>query len=171
MAIASRTYADLADLTADIPAGLADAEPAAKPTGSPARTLAKGARRSGICILLAFALVGVVTLTQSGPVVGIALLSALIAILAASAFLGYGVVNAWQERRLHRQLPPTSRRDGRKLHGGRPDGTGHDPTLPRDRPNRARADLRFDRSRPGRPHSSGRGFRVPRAARPVPDLV
>ena len=65
LALASRTYADLADLTADIPVGSAAAEPAtagpaAEPAGSPARTLAKAARRSGICMLAAFALVGVV---------------------------------------------------------------------------------------------------------------
>ena len=57
-ALASRTYADLADLTGDIPAGPAGAEPA----GTPARTLAKAARRSGVCLLIAFALVGVVAL-------------------------------------------------------------------------------------------------------------
>jgi uncharacterized protein DUF1707 len=53
-ALASRTYADLADLTGDIPAGPAGAEPA----GTPARTLAKAAHRSGICLLIAFALWG-----------------------------------------------------------------------------------------------------------------
>jgi hypothetical protein len=61
-ALASRTYADLAGLTGDIPAGPAGAEPAAEPAGTPARTLAKAARRSGICLLIAFALVGVVAL-------------------------------------------------------------------------------------------------------------
>src|SRR5579862_7825337 len=56
-ALASRTHADLADLTADILAGPA-AEPArpaaAQPAGTPARTLAKAARRSGICLLVPF---------------------------------------------------------------------------------------------------------------------
>jgi hypothetical protein len=172
LALASRTYADLADLTADIPVGSAAAEPAtAGPAGSPARTLAKAARRSGICMLVAFALVGVVVLTQSGPLTGMASLSALIAALAASGFLGYGVVDAWHERRSRRQLPPAPRRDGRTLQGGRPGSAGHDPPLPRDRPDQARADLRSDSSRPGRPHSSGRGGRAPRATRLVPDAV
>ncbi|HJY55422.1 MAG TPA: DUF1707 domain-containing protein [Streptosporangiaceae bacterium] len=176
LALASRTYADLADLTADIPVGSAAAEPAtagpaAEPAGSPARTLAKAARRSGICMLAAFALVGVVVLTQSGPLTGMAFLSALIAALAASGFLGYGVVDAWHERRSRRQLPPAPRRDGRRFQGGRPGSTGHDPPLPRDRPDQARADMRSDSSRPGRPHSSGRGGRAPRATRLVPDAV
>ena len=167
LALASRTYADLAELTGDIPAGSAPVEPAA----SPARTLAKAARRSGICMLVAFALVGVAVLTQSGPLTGTAFLSALIAVLAASGFLGYGVVDAWRERHARRQLPPAPRRDGRRLQGGRPGGTGHDPALPRDRPDQARADLRSDGSRPGRPFSSGRGGRAPRAMRSVPDAV
>ena len=98
LALGSRTYADLADLTADIPAGSA----AAQPAGSPARTLAKAARRSGICILVAFDLVGVAVLIQSGPVTGLAFLSAFIAIIAASGFLGYGVVDAWSRRRVVR---------------------------------------------------------------------
>lgn len=106
LALASRTYADLADLTADIPAESAAAGgPAAEPAGSPTRTLAKAARRSGTCVLAAFALVGVAVLTQSGPLRGMAFLSALIATLAASGFLGYGVVDAWHERRSRRQLP------------------------------------------------------------------
>ena len=177
LALASRTYADLADLTADLPGGSAAAEPAtagpaAEPAGSPARTLAKAARRSGICMLVAFALVGVVVLTQSGPLTGMAFLSALIAILAASGFLGYGVVDAWHERRSRRQLPPAPGRDGMRLQGERrPGGTGHDPVLPRDRPDQARADLRSDRSRPDRPYSSGRGGWALRATRLVPDTV
>jgi hypothetical protein len=173
LALASRTYADLADLTADIPGGSAAAGPAAgEPAGSPARTLAKAARRSGICMLAAFALVGVAVLTQSGPLTGMAFLSALIATLAAAGFLGYGVVDAWHERRSRRQLPPAPGRDGRRLQGERrPGGTGHDPVLPRDRPDQARADLRSDRSRPDRPYSSGRGGWALRATRLVPDTV
>ena len=100
LALASRTYADLADLTADIPAESAAAGgPAAEPAGSPTRTLAKAARRSGTCAA-AFALVGVAVLTQLGPLRGMAFLSALIATLAASGFLGYGVVDAWHRAAL-----------------------------------------------------------------------
>ena len=107
-AFASRTYADLADLTGDIPAGPAGAEPA----GTPARTLAKAAHRSAICLLVAFALVGVAALTGSEVLVAMAIFPGIAAIIAASGFLGYGVVDAWQERRSRGQLPPP-RRDGR----------------------------------------------------------
>src|SRR5438067_2192189 len=73
-AFASRTYAELAALTADIPADLPAASPAAAspaaaspaaaspaatgsdaawpPPSTPARTLAKAARRSGVCLLV-----------------------------------------------------------------------------------------------------------------------
>ena len=76
-ALASRTYADLADLIADIPAGPdgagpAGAAPAAEPAGTAARTLAIAARRSGICVLVAFALLGVVALTGSQALIPLA---------------------------------------------------------------------------------------------------
>jgi hypothetical protein len=102
LALGSRTYADLADLTADLTADIPAGSAAAQPAGSPARTLAKAARRSGICILVAFDLVGVAVLIQSGPVTGLAFLSAFIAVMAASGFLGYGVVDAWSRRRVVR---------------------------------------------------------------------
>jgi hypothetical protein len=164
LALASRTYADLADLTADLPAGPAAAEPA----GSPARTLAKAARRSGICMLVAFALVGVAALTNSPNVTGLAVFLGVWAVIAASGFLGYGVVDAWQERRSRGPLPPRPRRNGRGLEGRWPGSTDRDPALPGTRPDQTRADLRTHR--PGRDprHPSGRGSRAPRGMRPAP---
>lgn len=141
LALASRTYSDLADLTADIPAGPAAAEPAAEPAGTPARTLTKAARRSGICMLLAFALVGVMALTNAENLVPLAFFSGIAAVIAASGFLGYGVADAWQQRRSRGQLPPR-RRDGRGLQAGRPGSTGRDPAPPGARTDQTRADLR-----------------------------
>jgi len=169
LALASRTYSDLADLTADIPAGPAAAEPAAEPAGTPARTLTKAARRSGICMLLAFALVGVMALTNAENLVPLAFFSGIAAVIAASGFLGYGVADAWQQRRSRGQLPPRPRRDGRRLEGGRPGSTGHDPARPGARTDQTRVDLRTrlrDRRRP-----AGRGFRVPHGIRPIPGAV
>jgi uncharacterized protein DUF1707 len=98
-AFASRTYAELAALTADIPASQTGAEPAVTgPPGSPARTLAIAARRAGLCILIVFALVGVMALTHM-KFVGMANYGGTLAVIAASGFLGYGVVDAWHERR------------------------------------------------------------------------
>ena len=122
--LAARTYADLAALTADLPALTADPparsavpEPAAKPAGTPARTLAKAARRSGICMLIAFALVGFVALTNAEVLLPPAFLTGVAAIIAASGFLGYGVVDAWQERRSRGQLPPRPTQARRALEG------------------------------------------------------
>ena len=169
-ALASRTYADLADLTGDIPAGPAAAEPAAEPAGTPARTLAKAARRSGICLLIAFALVRVVALIGEEAWVPLAFFPGVAAVIAASGFLGYGVADAWQERRSRGQLPPR-RRDGRGLQSGGPGSTGRDPAPPGARAGQARADLRTHRPGRDQRQPSGRGSRAPRGIRPVPGAV
>lgn len=176
LALASRTYADLAELTADLPSGSAAAELAvepagtpAEPAGTPARTLAKAARRSGICMLVAFALVGAVALTNAASLLPPAILLGIAAVMAASGFLGYGVVDAWQEQRSRRQLPPQPGPGRHALDGERHGGTGHDPVPPGPRTDQARADLRPDSSRPSRLHPSGRGARTPRGIWPVPD--
>jgi hypothetical protein len=166
LALASRTYAELATVTADIP-GSAVVAPAAEPAGTPARTLAKAALRSGICLLVAFALVGVAVLTKAESMTALAFFSGVAAVIAASGFLGYGVVDAWQERRSRGQLPPR-RRDGRGLEGGRSGTTGRDPGLPGVRPGQTRADLRTDRPGRDRRHPSGRVARTPRGIRPAP---
>ena len=139
-ALASQTYADLAAVTADLPAGPAAAGPAAaEPPSMPARTLAKAALRSGVCMLAAFALVGVVAMAHAeGLAVFLAFSAGVVAVMAASGFLGYGVVDAWQEHRSHRQLPPRPGRGGRGLEGGRPGSSGHDPALPGARPDQTR---------------------------------
>jgi Domain of unknown function (DUF1707) len=170
LALTSRTYADLADLTADIPAGSAVAEPAGAAAGTPARTLARAARRSGICMLVAFALVGVVALTNAEVLVPVAFFAGIAAVIAASGFLGYGVVDAWQERSSRGQLPPP-RRGGRGLADERSAGTGSDPALPGARPDQTHADLRTHRPGRDRRHPSRRGSRAPRGIRPVPDAV
>ena len=95
-AFASRTYAELAALTADIPADVADTSPA--PAGSPstpARTMAKAAGRSGICLLVAVALAEGAFLADNL----LLLVAASFALIAASGFFGYGILDAWQERR------------------------------------------------------------------------
>ena len=174
-ALASRTYADLADLIADIPAGPdgagpASAAPAAEPAGTAARTLAIAARRSGICVLVAFALLGVVALTGSQALIPLAFFPGVAAIIAASGFLGYGVVDAWQERRSRAPLPPP-RRDGRRLQSGRPRRIGHDPAPPGTNTGQTRADLRTHRPGRYRRHPYRRDSRAPRGIRSVPGAV
>jgi hypothetical protein len=175
LALSSRTYAELADLTIDIPAEPAAAERAAEPAGTPARTLARAAQRAGICMLAALALFGVIALTNAGNLLGPAFICLVAAVIAASGFLGYGVVDAWQQWRPRGQLPPRPRRDVRGFGGGRP-GTrpgrpgsaGHHPALPQDRPDEACADVQTHRSRLGRPRSPASGAWASRSILPLP---
>jgi hypothetical protein len=145
LALVSRTYADLADITADIPSGSAAAERAAEPAGTPARTLAKAVRRSGICMLIAFALVGVVALIGKEAWIPLAFFPGVAAVIAASGFVGYGVADAWQQRRYRKQLPPRPRWDGRGLEGGRLGSTGGDLAPPGTRTDQTRVELRTHR--------------------------
>ena len=175
LALASRTYADLADLTADIPAGSAAVEPAAatkpaaaaEPAATPARTLAKAVGRSGICMLTAFALVGIVALFNAESLLPLAVLYGIAAIIAASGFLGYGVVDAWQERRSRGQLPPPRRGDG-GFQGRLSGSTRRGPALPGARTDQTHTDLQTRRPGRGQLHLYGRAPRAPRGIRSAP---
>jgi Domain of unknown function (DUF1707) len=159
-AFASRTYAELAALTADLPA----ASPAA--TGSdapwprpstPARTMAKAARRSGVCLLAAIALVEGAYLVDNFLLI----VAAFFALIAASGFFGYGILDAWEERRSHAHMPPGPGRrhpgSGGHLDADDAAPTGFGPT-PDDG---TRADSRARQPEQDRRHPSGRGIPVP----------
>jgi len=120
-ALAARTYADLAALTADIPVEAnIPVEPAAappRPDRPPApaisRPLAKAAAVSGVCLLVAAAeiLIGVhLAEGGAGPspyhslVQGLFFL-ALIAVMTALLAAGLGVAASAEQRRSRRQLP------------------------------------------------------------------
>jgi hypothetical protein len=73
---------------------------AAAPSSSAGRTLAKAARRSGVCILAAFVMVGIAALNHGENLaLPLAFFSVVAAAIAVSGLLGYGVVDAW---RVHR---------------------------------------------------------------------
>jgi hypothetical protein len=163
-AFASRTYAELAALTADIPADLPTASPAA--TGSdaawprpstPARTMATAARRSGVCLLVAVALVEGAYLAGNFLLI----VAGFFALIAASGFFGYGILDAWQERRSQAQLPPGPGRRHQGSEGRLPGDdaarTGISPT----RSDETRADSRARRPERDRRHPSRRGIPVP----------
>jgi hypothetical protein len=120
-AVASRTYGELAALTADIPdpapaaAAPSSAAPAAAArAGTPGRTLARGVKRAGICLLAAAALMEAAFLTDNFLLI----VAATFAALAAGGFLGYGIIDAVQERRAVAQLTPGPGS------GSGPDGAG-----------------------------------------------
>jgi hypothetical protein len=184
-ALAARTYAELAALTADIPAGAVVPVPVrpgdtparpgdtparpgdtpARPGSTPARTLGRAARRSGICTLVAAALAEGAFLTGSG-VWGLSwllLFSAIMMATAALGFLGYGFVDAWAERRAHAALPPGPGQGPRGLDRGRPGETSHDQALPGHRTDPTRTDLRASQ-----PERRRRMLPPPAGLRPVP---
>jgi len=155
LALGSRTYADLAELTADLPAGPAHAAPAhaapayadpAAPSAvrPPGRTLVTAVRRAGLCLLAAFALIGVMFLSHSELIQFVAALGIIGSPIAASGFLGYGIVDTLHERRARGQLPPPSRRPGQAP-------AIATLTLGQTRPDQPQADLRAHSSPRRRP--------------------
>jgi len=150
-ALASRTHAELAAITSDLHVSPAAVRPAAVrpaaagPVSTPARTLAKAARRSGVCMLMAFAVVGVASLThgENHMAIFLAFFSVIAAVIASSGFLGYGVIDAWQEHRSRGQLPSPPGRDSKGLESGRPGRDGHD----RGQPGVRRDQSLFERCR------------------------
>ncbi len=172
-ALASRTYAELAALTADLPAGpaalpsvpVAAGTAATGPARAPAGTMAKAAYRSGIFLLLTVALIEGAFLTGSGAF----LVLAAYAFMAFGGFFAYGMIDAWHERRARRQPPQAGRRgpdgrDGRGLEGGQPGGTGAGSPGVRDDQNRAEVRAR----RAGQDQRHPRGIPAPRGTGPAP---
>jgi DUF1707 SHOCT-like domain len=181
-ALTAETRADLAALTADIPAvplRPAAAGRARPPTPARRWPLARAAAKSGGCLVLAFALVlfAANVLDPHGlgnpyhPWSSLCAVVALGLVLTALGIFATGVATSVEQRRSRRQLPPRPGPGGHALEAGQSSGTGHGPALPPDRPDQTRADLQSDSSRPGWPFSPGRGARKPRGIPPVPDAV
>jgi Domain of unknown function (DUF1707) len=67
-ALAARTYAELAALTADVPAGLADVVPPGRAAQAQARRPMSNAAKAGICVVIAVVVPTVLSI-PAGPVV------------------------------------------------------------------------------------------------------
>jgi hypothetical protein len=164
-AFVSRTYAELAALTADIPAGPAAAPPPRPPART--RTRAPGSRTArDVAIGLGLGLIIVAAVVFGGLLRYTLLLLplALCSVPVVSIFVVSAAATSWEQRRSRRQLPPRPGQGGQAPEVQQPGRAGRDPALPGDRPDQARADLRPDSSRPGRPHSSGLLARRPMLA-------
>jgi hypothetical protein len=172
-ALAARTYADLAALTADLPAaaGAAPAVPAGSPAPVIRRPMARAAAISGTCVAVAVAAMRLAFYfdPESGPpgpspyqsLAKWFVLLAFIAVITALLALGLGVATSIGQRRSRRQLPPRPGPGNRAPGGGQRGETGHGPVLPGHRTDETQTDLRAHKSRP-------RGRRVPvRAGRPA----
>jgi Domain of unknown function (DUF1707) len=178
-ALAARTYADLAALTADIPPGPAATGPAGSPAPARRRPLARAAAKSGGCVVIAAGAVWVGALFDPdgpgpNPYHSWAkpfLLIALVAVVAALGILAGGVGTSLEQRRSRGQLPPRPGPGGDALDGERRDGTGHGPVPPASRTDQTRPDLRAHKSRQRRRHTPTRAGRAPRGRRPAPGAV
>ena len=119
-ALAARTYADLAVLTADIPPRPPAARPARPPAPVRRRPLARAAAQSGACLIITAAATWVWALlvADDGHYRGIpganpsyeswaplALILAFVAVFAAIAIAGSAVATSREQRRSRRQLP------------------------------------------------------------------
>ena len=183
-ALSARTCADLAALTADIPAAdipaadipAADIPAAAGPARPPAparrRPLARAAAGSGACLIIAAAAIWAHPLLDPGArpspydwAAKLLFLAFLAAVVAAPAILAYGVAASWELRRSRGQLPPGPGPGGHDLDGEQRGGTGQDPDLPALRTDQTGADLRVHKSRPRRQQIPARVFR---GGRPAP---
>ena len=185
-ALAARTYADLAALTADIPPRPPAARPARPPAPVRRRPLARAAAGSGACLIIAAAAtrVCVFLLAADGHYHGIPganpwyeswaplpLLLAFAAVCTAIGIVGSAVVTSLEQRRSRRQLPPRPGPGGHAVEAERRGGTGHGPVPPGPRTDQARADLRAHKSRQRQRHIPTRAGRASRGVRPAPGTI
>ena len=158
----ARTYAELAALTADIPA-----EPAtAAPPRTPARPPGNRARMWVTAVACLIALMSVAVATGGNQVERLAFVAVLLP-LAALPLGGLLALHSWLDQRGTRQLPSGPGPGGPGLAGQRAAGTGHDRALPGTRADDTRADLR---THPPRPAPSGE-VRASRGMRPAPGAI
>ena len=159
-ALASRTHAELAALTADIPADAAPRQPARVQNGaSRSHPVRNGAIGVGVSLTVgAAAVLGAFVLNDHASAMLI-VLAAMLVMVAVPLIVVATVAIAVDQRRSRGRLPPRPTQGGRVLDGQRDGALGRDPALPRDRADQTRADLRTH------------GSRAPRAMRPVPDAI
>jgi hypothetical protein len=126
--LTSRTYADLAALTVDIPAGLAAAE-------APRRTAPEPAHHPvnkpllwsmSVLTLAGVASMGLAFLAEAYLLL---LVYGLLAVLVGAPVAGTLMLDSWHETRSGGQLPPRRTRGRRPLDGEMDDGPGNGLTL------------------------------------------
>lgn len=172
-ALASRTYAELAAVTADIPtdltAGLIGGQPQREPARAQDRRPMNNAAKAGICVAIAIAVPAVLTFATGLPLFLMFIPFYLMALLAAGA----QILASRHERRSRGELPPGPGHDGRTHERQQPGqaGQGHDPARPGTRPDQTRTYLRIHLSRSGQPRSFRLNALAPHSTWPMPGAV
>jgi hypothetical protein len=123
--LASRTYADLAAVTADLPAELARPEP----VGKPARAKGRAALPASVAVILCSAGIFESAGAVHAVLIGNERLFIAFMMSAAISFValivaGVMMADSWHQKRSRGQLPPPSARRGSALDGERDGGTG-----------------------------------------------
>jgi hypothetical protein len=179
--LAARTCADLAALTADVPAAAGPARPPARVRRR--RPLVRAAAGSGGCAVVAFAALRLFDVIETGPWTGpgpdphhsllLALLVVAVAAVVTALFIvGYGAGASIEMRRSRRPLPLRPGPGGQALAGGQRGGAAHGPVSPGQGDGQAfRAEVRADQSRQRRRRVRARAGRAPRGVRPAPGAV
>lgn len=146
-ALAARTYAELAALTGDIPAGPPAAlppEPSRAPAGlresKPAKAAAYATLAAGLVVVAAIGGGSSNPLLALGTVV---LLSPFWLLVLAGLLL----LHSRLDKRAARQVPRGPGQGGPRLHGQQQAGTGDDPALPGDQARPPGAELRTHQTR------------------------
>jgi hypothetical protein len=119
---AARTYGELAGLTADLPAALADAVPAGRATRAQTHRPMNNAAKAGICVVIAIAVAVIVSIPTGGAALVLFVPFYFMALLAAGAQM---LANR-HDKRSRGQLPPRRAQGGAALEGGQDGGPGDD---------------------------------------------
>jgi hypothetical protein len=132
-ALASRTYAELAALTADIPVGPIGDQPPRAPVRVQGRPPMSNAAKAGICLAIAVAVMAAMTVVYGGVALFLFVPFYFMALLVAGA----QILASRHENRSRGQLPPRRAPRGQALEGEQNAGIGDDLTL-----SEAREDVR-----------------------------
>jgi hypothetical protein len=115
-ALAARTHADLAALTADLPARLAGAERPGKTVPAQAKPSASKALLWGSWVMILLIIGFMLGALPASPM--FALVVGVLPLLIAVPVAGTLTLDAWREKRSHGQLPPGPARSGPVGHAG-----------------------------------------------------
>ncbi len=129
---ASRTYAELAALTADLPIGLAGARPLRKPARAQARPLVNTPVKASVRVIIAAIMMlaaPFATDAEHHPLAAVALDVGAVIIFVASFIAWAWILSAQPEKRSRGQLPPRPAQRGHALEGERDGTIGNDLTF------------------------------------------